>query len=384
MKTPLAWSNLNHNQFRTAVALSGVAFAVVLIFMQLGFLGAVQSTATLIYDALDFDLAIRSKEYLHLSDPRNFPRRRLYQAESHAGVKQASPFYIELSQWRNPISGNSRGILAMGVKPGDPVFKTGEMDEKSSLLVDPEFLLIDRKSRREFGPADGKTFGNRDKGVETEVAARQVRIVGHFALGAGLAADGAVLFSDRGFVRVVPGRTLENVSLGLVKLEEGADPQTVARELAELLPEDVDVLTRDQVVAFELDRWVNETSVGVIFQLGVLVAFLVGIAIVYQVLSSDVANHLAEYATLKAMGYRDSYLAGVVLQQAVALAVLGFVPGLVFSLLLYAVTSYFANIPIEMNLLRAVVVLGLAILMCVLSGLGALRKVQSVDPADLF
>jgi putative ABC transport system permease protein len=384
MKTPLAWHNLLSNKVRTAIALSGVAFAVVLIFMQLGFLGAVRTTATLIYNALDFDIAIRSKEYLHLSDPRFFPQSRLTQAKSQPGVARVTPFLIDLSQWRNPQSGNTRGILVMGVGPGAPVFKDAALREKTESLMTPEFLLVDRKSRREFGPANGRQFGDADLGVTTEIAGRKVSIGGHFALGAGLAADGAVLLSDRGFVRVVPGRTPDDVSLGLVKLQPGARPDAVAAELRSRLPSDVEVLTRDEVVDFELHRWVSETSIGVIFQLGVGVAVLVGISIVYQVLSSDVANHLAEYATLKAMGYGDAFLAGVVMQQAAVLAMFAFLPGLALSLVLYQATSYFANIPIEMTLARALGVFALSVVMCLVSGLGALRKIRSVDPADLF
>ncbi|MBU4399689.1 MAG: FtsX-like permease family protein, partial [Planctomycetes bacterium] len=121
-----------------------------------------------------------------------------------------------------------------------------------------------------------------------------------------------------------------------------------------------------------------------IFQLGVVVALVVGTAIVYQVLSSDVANHLPEYATLKAIGYGGGYLAGVVLQQAAMLAVLGFLPGLAISAVLYWLTRAMARVPIEMTVGRVFFVFGLSVLMCTISGLGALRKVRSADPADLF
>src|SRR5687768_16319706 len=102
MKTPLAWKNLVHNKVRTSVTLDGVSFAVILIFMQLGFLGAVRKTATQIYDALDFDLMLRSPSYLHLTEPRSFPRERVYQAASLAEIAKARPFYLGLSEWQAP------------------------------------------------------------------------------------------------------------------------------------------------------------------------------------------------------------------------------------------------------------------------------------------
>jgi putative ABC transport system permease protein len=384
MKTPLAWLNLLHNKVRTIVALSGVAFAVVLIFMQLGFLGAVRTTATIVYNGLDFDIALRSREYLHLSDARNFPLARVYQAAAVPGVASARPFYIDMNQWRNPRTGEIRSILLLGANSEEPVFTNAEMQRKAALLVAPEFVLIDRKSRPEFGPRQGNQFGDKDIGVEAEVGGQRVRIAQHFAMGSGFAGDGAVLLNDSGFARVAPWRTREDVSLGLIKVAAGADADAVAARLRDALPVDVEVLTRGQVETQERNRWVWDTSLGVIFFVGVVLSLVVGMAIVYQVLSSDVANHMAEYATLKAMGYRDSFLAGVVLRQAVALAIVGFFPGVVLSQLLYTVTSYFANIPIEMTAPRMAGVLGLSVVMCVASGLGALRKIQSVEPAELF
>jgi putative ABC transport system permease protein len=264
------------------------------------------------------------------------------------------------------------------------VFAVEEIQQKLALLSAPEFVLVDRQSRHEFGPAEGKRFGDADIGGTAETGERRVRIKEHYSLGGGFAADGGVLLNERGFCRIYPGRSPEVVSLGLIRLKPGADPEAVARQIRQALPEDVEVLTRRRAVAKELNRWVNETSVGVIFRLGVAVALVVGTAIVYQVLSSDVANHLAEYATLKAMGYTPRFVAGVVLRQAVALAVLGFLPGLLLAEFLYRVTAQMANIPIGMTAGRIVAVLGLTVAMCTISGLGAVRKLRSAEPADLF
>jgi putative ABC transport system permease protein len=384
MKTPLAWRNLLHNKVRTAVAVAGVTFAVVLIFMQMGFHGAVETTATLVYDALRFDVMLRSKEYLHISDPRWFPIERVRQAAELPVVASATPFYIESSLWKNPKNGRSRGILAIGVRPRDDVFKSEQIDQQQHKLVAPELLLIDRKSRREFGPQDDRRFGDADVGVVAEVAGKQMRIAGHFELGAGLANDGTILLSDLGFNRIAAHRTLRDVSMGLIVLRDPAQAEAVAAQLRDILPPDVDVFTRQEVIAMETDRWVYQTSIGLIFLLGVGISLLVGTAIVNQVLSNDVANHMAEYATLKAMGYSDLYLASVVLMQAAMLALLGFVPGLAISDGLYRITSVLANIPIGMNLGRALFILVLTVGMCVLSGFIALRKVRSLDPADLF
>jgi len=384
MKTPLAWHNLVHNRMRTAVATAGVAFSVLLIFMQWGFLGSVQTTATMIYESLDFDLAIRSKEYLHIAKPRSFSQSRLYQANAVEGVESAAPFYVGMNQWRNPSQGTRHPLLVIGVDPKKPVFENEAIGDGTKLLVRDSAVLMDRECRSDFGPKEGEEFSDADEGVESEIGVKRVDIVGCFRLGSGLTADGAAIVNADGFCRLYPGRTKDRVSLGLLKVSPGADSNVVAEQLTAILPADVEVLPRERVIDLETDRWVNDTPIGIIFQLGVGVAFVVGLAIVYQVLSADVASHLSEYATLKAMGYSQTYLSSVVLTQACALAIIGFVPGLVSAYVLYWITGHIANIPMIMTTNRVGLVLGLAIAMCVISGMGALQKSRSADPADLF
>lgn len=394
MKTPLAWFNLLHNRVRTLVAVAGVTFAIVLIFMQLGFLEALKSTATVIYDALDFDICIRSKDYLHLASAGTFPRARMYQAASTVGVVQVTPFYVLPNLWRSPPHssrpGENRGILVMGVQPGLPTFRVAELQRAvDTLLVSPDVMLIDQRTRPEYGPINGVAFGDEDvqAGVETELGGQRARLVGYFRLGTGFSANGAVLVTDRGFLRAAPGRTAEDVTLGLVQLPKSTPPATV-REIAgrikQRITADVDVLTREEVRVQELNYWVRGTSFGLIFQVGVGIALIVGGAIVYQVLASDVANMLPEYATLKAMGYSDGYLGGIVVRQAAVLAVVSYGCGFVLALGLYFVTSRLAGIPIQMTPGNAVLVFGLSVAMCTVSSIGAVRKMFRADPADLF
>ena len=405
MKTPLAWKNLVHNKVRTVVALAGVGFAVILIFMQLGFLGAVRKTATQIYDALDFDLMLRSPAYLHLTEPRTFPRERVFQAASLPEVQRAQPFYLGLSEWQAPQpedalpdqwSGDWRGIITMGVDPNAPPFIPEDLREKSSKLTNPRFVLIDSKSKPEFGPKNGVRFDEGDIGVETALGNSRVRIVGVVELGTGLAANGACIANYEGFARACPWQPLDETNLGLVKLVSGADPEA-AKQRAQLLlgapttdarpssqPADVEVLTRADVRQREEYRWVVQTPLGKIFNLGVWVALFVGVAIVYQVLSTDIANMMGEYATLKAMGYPNRYLAMVVLQQSVLLALVGYVPSLLISWGLYKFVGGQSGLPMVMTWQILATVLALAVVMCVLSGMAALRKLFQADPADLF
>ena len=387
MKTPLAWHNLAHHKVRTVAAVAGVTFAVVLIFLQLGFRGTAEETASLVYDALEFDVLLRSSHTERLAQCRPFPRLRLIQATSLPGVREVNSVLYGYSRWQSP-QGKARLIIMLGIDPKESVFTGEELRRKAGLLTAPEFLLIDRASRSEFGPRNGREFGDEDIGTEPELSYRRVRIAGHFFLGTTFDADGLIVLNKEGFRRVSPAWPKDHVSLGLICLEPGADPAAVARRLRDFFVEqsidDVEVFTRAEAVEYERWVWLWQMSIGVIFTMGVAVALVVGSVIVYQILSSDVTNHLPEYATLKAMGYSDGFLSGVVLQQAVILALLGFVPGLAISLGLYAATSWQTRLPVEMTLLRVAGVLGLSLAMCITSGLVALRKLRQAAPADLF
>ncbi|HEX4147495.1 MAG TPA: FtsX-like permease family protein, partial [Pirellulales bacterium] len=235
---------------------------------------------------------------------------------------------------------------------------------------------MDRMSHPNFGP--------HVRGTEAEIGGKRIEIVGNFTLGTGFSADGAVIASDLTFSHLMGNRPLRKLSLGLIKLRPGAVPERVAAELSALLPADVVVYTRPQINAQDRHHWVMKTSVGVIFGLGVILAVLVGVAIVYQVLSSDIDNRLAEYATLKAMGFPPSYLSWTVLQQSLMLAVGGFVPGLMISRVLYSIASRAAHVPMELTLPMAAGVFVLGVLMCMISGMLSLRKVQNADPATLL
>jgi putative ABC transport system permease protein len=358
--------------------------------MQLGFYGSAETAATTLYDALDFDLVLVSSNYLNSTRPRSFPRHRIYQALEHRDVATVSPLYIDWQTWRiQDASRQRRAILVLAFNVEDPVFQPQRVfrnqpaEECLSRLRAPDTVLMDTSTRNYFGP--------RHVGVETEMNRTRIDVVGQFTIGTGYGADGMVLTSDRTYARLSSPRALEQPALGLIRLKEESRDQAdrVRKELSQSLytthPRDeVRILTRAEIEERERDYWMHRTSVGIIFQLGVFVALIVGVIFVYQVIATDISDHFAEYATLKAIGYKQSYLSGVVLRQAVLLAVLGYIPAFLVSLGLYALGRQEAQLLISMTWLRAGGVLLLAIAMCSLSGLLALRKVKAADPADLF
>ena len=380
MKTPLAWLNLVHDKTRTLAAIAGVAFAVVLILMQLGFLNSVRLTATQIYDQLNFDVLLTSPQYQSISKAGAFSRIRLYQAQSVPGVENAHPLYLDFNLWMNRDSRqrnpSRRGIFVIGFPLEQRPFRLPALTGNLKLLKEPGRVYMDELSRKQFGDWRHSS--------DLEIGSTKVEVVGTFRMGTGFGADGDVIVGDETFRQLFPQRSDDDVSLGLVRVKPGFTSEAVADDLRQHLPPDVNVYTRDEIEQQERRHWVTRTSVGVIFSLGVVIGLIVGIAIVYQVLSSDIANHQVEYATLKAMGYSNRYLAAVVLQQALILALVGFVPGWALSLVLYRVTEDSAHIPMRMGWELSVGILVLSVVMCAVSGIAALRKVSAADPADLF
>jgi putative ABC transport system permease protein len=384
MATPLAWQNLLHSKVRSGVAIAGVTFAIVLMFMQLGFLEAVKISATLVYDVLDFDVCLRSRDYNRFTDARTFPLQRLKQAQSVPGVASAAPLMVGVFSWRNPYNGEQRAVLAMGVPPDQVVYRDETQQLIEQRLDRPDALLVDTKTRREFGPRNGYRFGPEDHGVQVEINHRAMTIAGDFTRGAGLAAGGAIIINRRDFLNCAPYLRPDDVNLGLMRVDAGQDIATLVQRLDDALPDDVEAVSRDEALDREVHHWVWETNFGLIFQSGVLVAVIVGTAIVYQVLASDVSRLMPEYATLKAMGYGNRYLMSVMVQQALLLAIISYACGVLVAQLLYVVTTAGAQIPVRMTTPNLLWVLLLSVLMCVVSGLAAVRKAFRADPAELF
>ncbi|ABA20857.1 DevC protein [Trichormus variabilis ATCC 29413] len=382
-RTPLGWLQLSHYKSRLLVALSGIAFADVLMFMQLGFQNALYDSNTRLNRAVLADIVLISPQSRNMQNLATFSRRRLLQAADVPGVKSAEAMYIGLVTWKNPQTRRKTSVQAIGFNPEQPALNIPEVNNQLDKIKLPDNFIFDRAARGEYN----KVFSQISAGesVTTEVDKRTISISGTFKLGASFGADGTLISSDENFLRLFPRRLAGSINLGLVNVQPGYDPKQVAEALKSYLPnDDVKVLTRAEYVKMEEDYWKTSSPIGFIFSLGVSMGFMVGVIIVYQVLSTDVNAHLKEYATFKAMGYGNSYLLGVIFEEALILAVLGFIPGFIVPLGLYRLAANATNLPIFMTAVRAFLVLLLTLIMCIFSGAIATRKLQSADPADMF
>ncbi len=381
-RTPLGWLQLKRNRSRMLVAVAGIGFADLLLFAQLGIQAALYDSNTLLIRHLQADVVIRGTQYLNISLPTTFARQRLFQAESLPGVADVEPLYLGSVNWKNPQTRQDNQLTLLGQDPLQEVLDLPEVNQQLDQLKLPDTVLFDQYARGEYQTVI--TQLQQGRAVTTEVGRHTLEIKGLFPLGASFATDGTLVTSQTTFLRLFPRRSAGQVSLGLVQVEPGQDPEVIAAHLNALLLDDVVARSHAQFLADEQAYWAEVSPVGIVFGFGSLMAFVVGIVIVYQILSTDVNDHMPEYATFKAMGYRDRYLLLVIFEEAVILAVLGFIPGLGLALAQYSLIRNAASLPIAMTGSRLIFVLILTVLMCGISGAFASHRLRSADPADIF
>ncbi len=381
-RIPLAWLLLARQPMRLGVALAGIAFAGILMFMQLGFRDGLFEASVTVHKLFDADLVLMSPRTMSSIGMAGFPRRRLVQAMADPEVSGTTPVHWNLLLWRNPETRTTRSILTLGFDPTDPLFIDPAITEKARALTQKGRVLFDDRSRPEFGPiAD---WFNQGKVVDTEVAGKRVRVAGLVSLGPSFGADGNMLTSRETFLQLMPSTPPGSIELGLIRLTPGADPTAVAARLKQMLPNDVSIYTKKGFEDFEKDYWRSSTAIGFIFTLGAAMGFVVGCVIVYQILYSDVSDHLPEYATLMAMGYRLLGLLGVVAREALILAVLGYVPAYAAGQGLYALVRSGTRLPVVMDPQRSLLVFGMILVMCMGSAAFAMRRLADADPAEIF
>jgi putative ABC transport system permease protein len=335
------------------------------------------------HTALDYDLAMLSPKTDYLVASKQFPRARLYQTLGFGGVESATAVYMSRVSWRNPVDPSSaRNILVIGFDPSEPGFERLLSPEQLEQIKIPDQVIFDRLSRDEYGPVPELLDAGQP--VSAEINDRRVDIASAYAVGTSFGLDGGVITSDLNVLRLLPTRKKSAIDFGFIKLQPGQDAAEVQARIRAAIPMDVRLLTRQEFMDLEVRYWNKTTPIGYIFAFGAVMGLVVGLIIVYQILFADVQDHLREYATLKAMGYTHGYLRNVVLQEALILGVLGFLPGLGVAQLVFARGADATRLPLEMTLEGALGVFALTLAMCAGSGLLALRKLRTVDPAEVF
>ena len=392
-RTPVAWLQLSHQKIRLLVAILGVAFSIILIFTQLGLRAMLFDGVTLLPESLNGDIYLLSSYAENIRDS-SFPSIYLYQADAIDGVAQTRPLYVNSAKWVDPQllessvqvpkgDRQSSRLQVLAFNPTKPVFKIPEINQQLNLLSVPGGILYDRLAKSELGDVP-QLLASKGRGkVSSILNNRRVTVMGLFNLGSTFFYEGVAIMSDWNYGQIMGADSLDEVTLGVISLEPGADPQAVAKDISDNLSRDIKILTPEELSQGEQD-YVATWSQGKVLNFGAAIGFVVGIIIVYQVIYTDVSEHLPEYATLKAMGYKDRDLSLVVLQESLLLAIMGFIPGYLVSYGIYYLMTKFVELPVSMNLGIALKVFTLNLIMCTISGAIAIRKLRTADPADIF
>ena len=378
----LSWLQLRHERMKLFAAVSGVMVSVVLMWMQLGLMTALFESAVVFHSSLDGELVVIHSHYEHLLHSKAFSGRLLHRLRGSPDTEQVHSIYLAPAEWKNPWNGEMRSLLCYGIETSGVSINLPGVAENLSKIKQTNAFLYDRLARPRFGDVLGAN--DQQQFIEPEVNQRKVFLSGVMDVGASFGVDGNIVVSHANFLRLFPERKSGQIDVGVVKLKPGTSVEAAQQEFQAMLGKGVRVLTRDQFREVELAYWGEATPIGIIFTAGAAVGFFIGFIVVYQILYTDVTNHLPQYATMKAMGFSSGYLCRLVLEQSVQLAMLGFIPGTVLAALMYRGQKEVTQLPMVMEPSRGVVLAVVTILMCVCSGMLAIRKLSSADPADVF
>jgi putative ABC transport system permease protein len=376
MKVPLAWRILTYDKRRTALALVGIFMAILLVFVELGFFYAVPRGGLLLYDNMRFDLLLVSDQYEYQAQPGTFPLSRLDQLRASPDVQRATPIYFGFAKWKEGEGGVWPDVFVIGFDLASHIFVPDSINRQLGVLERIDTVLVDSATRSIFGPLTA--------GRVVEIGARKVAIGGQYVLGTGFMGLGVVLAGAPNFARLFQGRGLDIVNLGVIELKPGIDPDRAAGDLRQAIGPGTQIFTRNEIEAHETGYWTTRTSVGIIFGSGLLISFVVGIMIVYQIVSTQVGRQLAQFATLKAIGYPDRSLIATVSAMSLLIVVAGFVPALAAAFGLYSIIRDETLLPVTMSEMRLVAVFVAALVMASISALLSVGSLRRADPADVF
>lgn len=380
-RLPIGWLQLTHSRARFALALAGVAFANVLVFVQLAIMNSMATATMKPYSFFQADIMISASDANSMTEGGNVARQWMFQAMEDPAVMSGTGLFVANISWQR--IDRTLSLNTFGMDPTQSAFFSPEMAARTSTLQLQNSGILDRLSRGL--PPDVTAAIRPQSPLSFEVNGTTLTLYDTFSGGGGFGADGYMIVSDQTFLNLFPARSSSAPDHILLKLTAGADPETVVTRLGERIT-DKSLRIRSFATAAAEDLSYQQTKrpTGIIFGFGVIIGILVGIVIVYQVLSTDVADHLSEYATFKAMGYGQKFFLGIVLEEALILGVLGFIPGFAVANLVLAGMARATNLPVAMTPGMAAIVFIGTVIACLLSGAIATRRLAAADPADLF
>jgi putative ABC transport system permease protein len=384
----LAYQQLTHRGAKLIGALLGVTVAVVLMFTQLGFKGALYDSAVAVAEAFDGEIILTAPDFRTMSfNPPWMPRDLLYEARTVDGVASASPFYMSTVQVVNPVDANFLTTWLYAFAPDQPVFALPDVNKAIPKLRLSQAAIIDRTSRNELGVLANEVVQTGQLDLVLPASSLSVQFVftmtGTFEIGPTINVDGNIITSDINYYRYlhVP---LDRVSLGVVKVAKGHDPIAVRDALARRFGSRARVFIKDDFTDNEIDFYAHKTPIGFIFNAGLAVGVFVGIVFIVQVLHGIISDNIREYATLRAIGYNQNFFVRLVAIIATTIALVTYIPSILATLLIYKVASSATRLPLILKTSYLVEVLVLVIVMGFVATFVTTKKLKQADPVDLF
>jgi len=390
-------------------------FAVVLVTIQMGiYRGFLRSTA-LIVDEAEADLWVSSEDMVYFELTPAIPAEYLFEVEALAGVDRAEPLLLPSARWHSD-GGQLAPLKIIGFDPEGELFQPWNVVEGSLDRLDEPFtVLIDASNKRALDVqnlGDGTEINSIPSSVVGFTEGTQSIASSAFAF---TSIESALAYSTTTFTtsmsclsdadgnlscdrvsRRVPQEDWEDnqsearalrasdaLTHVLVRIDDGADLEAVRAAIETNIP-GVRALTGPEVAERTRLYWRDRTGIGFTLGMGAVLGVVVGVVIVSQILYSSVSDHIKEFGTLKAMGASDWTLYGVIVEQSLWMAVLGYAPGTVLCWFVAQWTGSSMGIVVLITPLSAAAVFGLTLAMCVGSAVFAIQKVTRVDPAIVF
>jgi putative ABC transport system permease protein len=380
-RLPIGWLQLTHNRTRFAAAIAGVAFANVLVFVQLGIMNSMAVATLRPYELFRADIIISAADANAIADGGNVARQWMLQALANPDVIAGMGLFVANVPWDRGQTDIS--LTTFGIDPFKQDFISPKIAADLNLLQVNDAAILDRLAR---GITRDEAVAIRPQTpLSFETDGRTIKAYNTFSGGGGFGGDGYMLVSDQTFLSLFPARSSAAPDHILLRTRPGTSVDEVSEQLrGQISDSSLRIRSYADAMAEDLRYQQTRRPTGVIFGFGVFIGILVGLIIIYQVLSTDVADHLREYATFKAMGYGSRFFLGIVFEEALVLGVFGFIPGLIVGTTILTVMAKVTTLPLSMTLVMAASVFVGTIAVSSLSGAIATRRVAAADPADLF
>ena len=371
----LALKNLFHEKVRFAVTLVGIVFSVILTAVQLGIFQGFIAASTDIVDRSNADLWIVSQNVSHVEQGVEFSESKLYKVRVINGVERAEKQIVSLGAKAKKADGSTDGITLVGSDlDGGMGGAWNVVEGNLADLKTPDAIFVDKLY------AEKKLSVSRI-GQVIEINKRRARVVG-FTKGIRIFTSQPAVFTSFKNAQSFLNMREDEMFYIVVKAKEGKNLDELKKEISAKL-ENVEVLTRAELVYRQVLYWVIGTGAGITVLVAAFLAIIVGVIIVAQTIYSATVDHIREYGTLKAMGATNFYLYKIIITQSVVSGLIAYVIGIAVSLIISRI-SMEGTLAIIVNFRLVAALFVLTILMCCGSSIVAIRKATLIDPAMVF